>query len=94
MLKRMQVSQSHSSWWNSISRMQALPSMYLTSFLATDLEFFSVEPNYYCDNGCCAKDLLEFAFIKVSPIGQVCSPRSRAATLREALPHGCRGFGV
>ena len=37
--KRMQVSLSHSSWWSSTSRAQALPSMYLTSFLATGSGF-------------------------------------------------------
>ena len=63
----------------------------LDKLLGDGFRVFSVEPNYYCDNGCCAKDLLEFAFIKVSPTGQICSLRSRAAALREALPHGCRG---
>ena len=66
----------------------------LDKLLGDGFRVFSVEPNYYCDNGCCAKDLLEFAFIKVSPMGQICSPRSRAAALREALPHGCRGGTV
>ena len=35
MLKMMQASLSHSSWWSSTFRMQALPFMHLTSFLAT-----------------------------------------------------------
>ena len=43
--------------------------------LADKYRIFSVEPNYYCQEGCCAKDLLEFAFIKVSDHGQICAPK-------------------
>ena len=41
---------------------------------ADNYRVFSVEPNYYCENGCCARDLIEFAFIKVSDEGQICAP--------------------
>ena len=42
---------------------------------ADNYRIFSVEPNYYCDKGACAKNLLEFAFIKVSDHGQICAPK-------------------
>ena len=32
---------------------------------------FATEPNYYCENGCCASKLVEYAFIKVSKHGHV-----------------------
>ncbi|BDA51472.1 probable methyltransferase-like protein 24 [Coccomyxa sp. Obi] len=59
---------------------------------ADNFRVFAVEPNYYCDNGCCAGDFLEFAFIKVSPNGQICTPgrsddMSKAGKV--ALPYGC-----
>jgi hypothetical protein len=41
--------------------------------LADNFRVFSVEPNYYCGDGCCARDLLEYAFIKVAPSGHLCT---------------------
>ena len=32
---------------------------------------FAAEPNYYCDDGCCASILIEYAFIKVSKSGRI-----------------------
>ena len=47
----------------------------LDLLLADKYRVFSVEPNYYCSEGACARDLLEFAFIKVSNHGQICAPK-------------------
>ena len=63
----------------------------IDKLLADNFRVFSLEPNYYCDNGCCARDHVEFALIKVSPNGQICSPHSYEAAGKEFLPHGCRG---
>jgi hypothetical protein len=62
----------------------------LDAILEDKYRVFSVEPNYYCENGCCARDLLEFAFIKVSDKGQVCAPMHRAGQHEGiVLPPGC-----
>ena len=42
----------------------------LDSILADGYRVFSVEPNYYCNNGCCAKDLIGVAIRWLS-----CVPR-------------------
>ena len=34
---------------------------------------FATEPNYYCKEGCCARDYVEYAFIKVSKHGRIYS---------------------
>ena len=39
-----------------------------------DYRIFSVEPNYYCGGGACAKDHTEYAFIKVNKAGHVVRP--------------------
>ena len=49
--------------------------------LADKYRVFSVEPNYYCMEGCCAKHLIEFAFIKVSDHGQIVHPRGGLAPM-------------
>ena len=63
----------------------------LDLLLADKYRIFSVEPNYYCEEGCCAKDLLEFAFIKVSDHGQICAPKGGRGGDRGAavLPEAC-----
>ena len=60
--------------------------------LAADgFRVFSTEPNYYCQNGCCAKDLVEFSFIKVSSDGRLCTPQESSASGRKPVwPHGRR----
>ena len=65
----------------------------LDAILADKFRIFSVEANYYCEDGACAKNLLEFAFIRVSDDGHVCS-RHLHATSSEGnagmmLPDGC-----
>ena len=57
--------------------------------LADNYRVFSVEPNYYCEDGCCAKNLLEFAFIKVSDRGKICTPDPHARSAQLKLPAGC-----
>jgi hypothetical protein len=50
--------------------------MFLKVFdllLEDNFRVFSVEPNYYCGDGSCAKILVEYAFIKVAPGGQLCT---------------------
>ncbi len=66
----------------------------LDALLADKYRIFSVEPNYYCEDGACAKNLLEFAFIRVSENGHVCSPHSHhsaaaAGNAGTVLPDGC-----
>ncbi len=65
----------------------------LDVLLADKYRIFSVDPNYYCDDGACAKNLLEFAFIRVSDNGHVCAPHSHPGSAEEGagmiLPHGC-----
>ncbi|CAL8465623.1 g5159 [Coccomyxa elongata] len=59
---------------------------------ADNFRVFAVEPNYYCNQGCCAGDFVEFAFIKVSPGGQICTPVQSTGTSKAGqtvLPHGC-----
>ena len=46
----------------------------LDKLLADNFRVFAVEPNYYCRDGLCARDLLEFALIKVAPNGNLCVP--------------------
>ena len=58
--------------------------------LADNFRIFSVEPNYYCMDGCCAKDLIEFAFIKVAPNGNICSVQKDEVSGSGTVPHGCR----
>ena len=53
--------------------------------LADNYRVFAVEPNYYCQEGCCARDLLEFAFVKVSVRGEICTPHAHSSL----LPPGC-----
>ena len=57
----------------------------LDLLLADKYRIFSVEPNYYCDEGCCARDLLEFAFIKVSDHGQICAPKRSLGSEMDAF---------
>ncbi|BDA47034.1 probable methyltransferase-like protein 24 at N-terminal half [Coccomyxa sp. Obi] len=65
----------------------------LDTILADRYRIFSVEPNYYCEDGACAKNLLEFAFIRVSDDGHVCSPHSHhadaAGNAAVMMPEGC-----
>ncbi|CAL8471740.1 g11282 [Coccomyxa elongata] len=56
----------------------------MDAILADGYRTFSVEPNYYCWDGGCARDLLESAFIRVSEDGHLCTPR-----LKHRLPAGC-----
>ncbi len=56
------------------------------ALLADNYRVFAVEPNYYCDEGCCARDMLEFAFIKVSDDGEICTPSANSPM---QLPSGC-----
>lgn len=57
---------------------------------ADGFRVFSTEPNYYCQHGCCAKDLVEFSFIKVSSDGRLCTLQESSASGRKPLwPHGC-----
>ena len=39
--------------------------------LSDGYRVFATEPNYYCGDGCCASNLVEYAFIKVSRHGHV-----------------------
>ena len=55
------------------------------ALLADNFRVFAVEPNYYCDGGCCAKNLVEYAFVKVSNTGEVCTPLPDSLH----LPTGC-----
>jgi hypothetical protein len=60
--------------------------------LADNFRVFASEPNYYCGDGCCAKNLIEYAFIKVTPDGHVCVPRGHSTVGNRfslQLPHGC-----
>ncbi len=62
----------------------------LDAILADNYRVFSVEPNYYCWDGACARDLLEFAFIKVSDHGQICAPLHQVSKHQAVvLPPGC-----
>ncbi|EIE18098.1 hypothetical protein COCSUDRAFT_45640 [Coccomyxa subellipsoidea C-169] len=65
----------------------------LDVLLADKYRIFSVEPNYYCEDGACAKNLLEFSFNRVSDNGHVCAPHSHTSSAEEGagmtLPHGC-----
>ena len=63
----------------------------LDAILADKYRVFSVEPNSYCENGCSARDLQEFAFIKVSDQGQICAPMHQANKHEGTivLPPGC-----
>ena len=57
-----------------------------------NFRLFSVEPNVYCGvhgHGDCSLNYLEFSFIKVSPDGHICSPRSVNDAHRLDLPSGC-----
>ena len=47
---------------------------FFQRLLDDDYRIFSVEPNYYCLGGACAKDHLEYAMIKVSKAGHVVRP--------------------
>ena len=57
--------------------------------LADNYRVFAVEPNYYCGDGCCARDLLEFAFIKVSSSGALCVPNKHHLSAGGQMPPGC-----
>lgn len=74
-------------------RFHAMVLQVLDAILADKFRIFSVEPNYYCEEGACAKNLLEFAFIKVSDDGHVCSPHSHSHNMgmnaAVLLPNGC-----
>ena len=62
----------------------------LDAIIADNYRVFSVEPNYYCWDGACARDLLEFAFIKVSDRGHICAPLHQASKHESVvLPPGC-----
>ena len=59
--------------------------------LADNFRVFSVEPNYYCNEGCCARDLVEFAFIKISDRGEICTPHTKNTDAALKMPAGCLG---
>ena len=50
-----------------------------------------LQPNWYCNDGLCARDLVEFAFIKVSRDGQICAPMHQPGKHGGGLvlPQGC-----
>ncbi len=68
------------SYCTLLNLLEAYTMLYayqvLDAILADNYRVFSVEPNYYCLEGACARNLVEFAFIRVSNDGHICSPRS------------------
>ena len=61
------------------------------NLIQDNFRLFSVEPNVHCDRNVpnCELNYLEFSFIKVSPDGHICTPKSVTDQRHLDLPSGC-----